>query len=91
MAPWNNVPTASTRNEMALQGYTFPAKQEQTCTVIIIYKRQKLPKPRKHHQCSEKGLYCLLLIARKKNPQTFQSSCCLVLKNSFGLERKISI
>lgn len=39
----------------------------------------------------KRGLYCLLLIARKKNSQTFQSSCCLVLKDSFHLERKIFI
>lgn len=39
----------------------------------------------------KRGLYCLLLIARQKNSQTFQSSSCLVLKNSFHLERKIFI
>lgn len=30
------MPTASTQNERALQGYTFPTKQKQTYTIIII-------------------------------------------------------
>lgn len=71
-----------------------------TYSVLNRNKHAQLLSFRKDKSCQKqgnaisaqkRGLYCLLLIAREKNSQTFQSSCCLVLKKSFHLERKIFI